>query len=109
SVHVSDTQALLTQTPPPSQSAAPVHATQWPAPSQTLPPLAAQGVPAPATGFVGVPALHLSSVHASPSTGTSRSSATSLTPPFPSQISRTQSPPTWCEVGVPSATFAVPQ
>src|SRR5262249_17505351 len=66
------------------------HSTHSPCLAQTL--LSAHFAPSGSGSCVGSPSLHPSCVHGSSPTGTSMSSASSRTPPLPSQTFRLQSP-----------------
>src|SRR5262252_974356 len=91
----------------PGQVAATTHWTQRPLPSQMLPP--PHAVLAGAGACEGEPAVHRSSVHGLPSSGTSLSSVDTRALPLPSQSLTLQSPAVWTGVRMPAALFETPQ
>src|SRR5262245_40995782 len=90
----------------PGHSVGSVQPTHAPLPLQTSP--LPHGVVAGNGGFDGTPALHRSSVHGLPSTGTSLSSSTVSIAPAPSHWSILQSPALCAVTGTPAVTNDVP-
>jgi hypothetical protein len=86
-----------------------VQSTQLPAPLQKSP--VPQAVLMATLVNVGVPAEHVSVVHALLSFGTSVLAMVFIVPPAPLHSSRRQLPAVWSPGGrsVPDATFTVPQ